>query len=345
MRRHQRPRVRDVSRKTASRFTAGSWSCSAECRPDAVAIENMFYAANVRSALKLGHARGVAMLAAVEAGRAGGRVHAGGDQARGRRLRARGEAAGAADGQAAARAWPRCRRRTMRPTRWRSPSATCTRSRRRAPARRRGRRQRRRRGGPGQQATSWRHYRPADRDRILARTALSRSSPIASWSTSAASATTCPCRCRRSTASASRAATSRCASTRTCARTRWRCTGSRRALELELFERLIGISGIGPKLALAVLSGIEPLELIRAIERGDLARLTAIPGVGKKTSERIVLELKDRLPRAQAGRRRPAAAPAPAVAAARRCALGAHEPGVSSAARRKSRRCRGQGRA
>jgi Holliday junction DNA helicase RuvA len=70
-------------------------------------------------------------------------------------------------------------------------------------------------------------------------------------------------------------------------------------LEQDLFERLIGVSGIGPKLALAVLSGIEPLELVRAIERGDVARLTAIPGVGKKTSERIVLELKDRLPRAQ----------------------------------------------
>jgi Holliday junction DNA helicase RuvA len=70
------------------------------------------------------------------------------------------------------------------------------------------------------------------------------------------------------------------------------------ALEQELFERLIGVSGIGPKVALAVLSGIEPEELIHAIERGDLARLTAIPGVGKKTSERIVLELKDRLPRA-----------------------------------------------
>ncbi|HEV8209696.1 MAG TPA: Holliday junction branch migration protein RuvA [Vicinamibacterales bacterium] len=70
-------------------------------------------------------------------------------------------------------------------------------------------------------------------------------------------------------------------------------------LEQELFERLIGVSGIGPKVALAVLSGIEPQDLIRAIERGDLARLTAIPGVGKKTSERIVLELKDRLPRTQ----------------------------------------------
>ena len=71
-------------------------------------------------------------------------------------------------------------------------------------------------------------------------------------------------------------------------------------LEQELFERLISVSGIGPKVALTVLSGIEPLDLIRAIERGDLARLTAIPGVGKKTSERIVLELKDRLPRPQA---------------------------------------------
>ena len=70
-------------------------------------------------------------------------------------------------------------------------------------------------------------------------------------------------------------------------------------LEQELFERLIGVSGIGPKVALAVLSGIETPELLRAIERGDIARLTAIPGIGKKTAERIVLELKDRLPRAR----------------------------------------------
>ena len=68
-------------------------------------------------------------------------------------------------------------------------------------------------------------------------------------------------------------------------------------LEQELFERLISVSGIGPKLALAVLSGIEPADLITAIHHADLARLTAIPGVGKKTSERIVLELKDRLPK------------------------------------------------
>jgi Holliday junction DNA helicase RuvA len=69
------------------------------------------------------------------------------------------------------------------------------------------------------------------------------------------------------------------------------------ALEQDLFERLIGISGIGPKLALAVLSGIEPAELVKAIRLQDVARLTAIPGIGKKTAERIGLELKDRLPK------------------------------------------------
>jgi Holliday junction DNA helicase RuvA len=67
-------------------------------------------------------------------------------------------------------------------------------------------------------------------------------------------------------------------------------------LELSLFERLISISGIGPKVALAVLSGIEPAEFVRAIRGADLARLTTIPGVGKKTAERMVIELRDRLP-------------------------------------------------
>jgi Holliday junction DNA helicase RuvA len=82
-------------------------------------------------------------------------------------------------------------------------------------------------------------------------------------------------------------------------------------LEQDLFERLISISGIGPKLALAVLSGIETSDLIRAIRTQDVARLTAIPGIGKKTAERIGLELKDRLPRAAqvAGPAAPAASP------------------------------------
>ena len=67
-------------------------------------------------------------------------------------------------------------------------------------------------------------------------------------------------------------------------------------LELGVFEALIGVSGIGPKLALAVLSGIEPAELVRAVGRGDVRRLTGIPGIGKKTAERMGLELRDRLP-------------------------------------------------
>ena len=69
------------------------------------------------------------------------------------------------------------------------------------------------------------------------------------------------------------------------------------ALEQEVFERLIATSGIGPKLAIAVLSGIEPAELIAAVGQGDAARLTRVPGVGRKTAERIVLELKDKLAR------------------------------------------------
>ena len=72
-------------------------------------------------------------------------------------------------------------------------------------------------------------------------------------------------------------------------------------LELKTFERLISISGIGPKLALSILSGIESRDLIAAIQRGDVIRLTRIPGVGKKTAERIVVELRDRLLKAREG--------------------------------------------
>lgn len=73
------------------------------------------------------------------------------------------------------------------------------------------------------------------------------------------------------------------------------------ALEQTLFERLIAVSGIGPKLALAVLSGIESGELVKAIRQADIARLTRIPGVGRKTAERIVVDLKDRMPQAVEG--------------------------------------------
>jgi holliday junction DNA helicase RuvA len=66
-------------------------------------------------------------------------------------------------------------------------------------------------------------------------------------------------------------------------------------LELQIFERLISVSGIGPKLALAVLSGLEPNELVAAIRTANVARLTGIPGIGKKIAERIGLELKDKM--------------------------------------------------
>jgi Holliday junction DNA helicase RuvA len=65
--------------------------------------------------------------------------------------------------------------------------------------------------------------------------------------------------------------------------------------ERAIFEKLMSISGIGPKLAMTILSGGSVDDLVSAIKRSDLARLTAIPGVGKKTAERIVVELKDKL--------------------------------------------------
>ena len=65
--------------------------------------------------------------------------------------------------------------------------------------------------------------------------------------------------------------------------------------EKRLFEKLLTISGIGPKLAITVLSGISSDRLVTAIRGGDHATLTRIPGIGKKTAERVVLELKDKL--------------------------------------------------
>jgi Holliday junction DNA helicase RuvA len=66
--------------------------------------------------------------------------------------------------------------------------------------------------------------------------------------------------------------------------------------EQVLFERLLSVSGVGPKVALGILSGIEAPELVEALRGSDVARLTRIPGVGKKTAERLVVELKDKMP-------------------------------------------------
>lgn len=67
------------------------------------------------------------------------------------------------------------------------------------------------------------------------------------------------------------------------------------AEERELFELLLGVSGVGPKVALLIVSGSTPAELRRAIARDDVKRFQAIPGVGLKTAQRVVLELKEKL--------------------------------------------------
>src|SRR5579862_9007454 len=71
--------------------------------------------------------------------------------------------------------------------------------------------------------------------------------------------------------------------------------------EKQLFEKLITVSGIGPKLAITILSGMAADEMVGSIRGNDIARLTRIPGIGKKTAERMVLELRDKLPPAGVG--------------------------------------------
>ena len=77
--------------------------------------------------------------------------------------------------------------------------------------------------------------------------------------------------------------------------------GFLRSAEKVLFEKLITVSGIGPKLAITILSGMPADEMIGAIRGNDIARLTRIPGIGRKTAERMVLELRDKLPQAATG--------------------------------------------
>jgi Holliday junction DNA helicase RuvA len=79
--------------------------------------------------------------------------------------------------------------------------------------------------------------------------------------------------------------------------------------EKQLFEVLLSASGVGPVLALKILSGMNVEELLPAIRAGDLARLTTIPGVGRKTAERIVVELRDKMAAMEAQELRPAARP------------------------------------
>jgi Holliday junction DNA helicase RuvA len=94
--------------------------------------------------------------------------------------------------------------------------------------------------------------------------------------------------------------------------------------EKTVFERLISVSGIGPKLAITVLSGLPTAELVAAIRGNDLPRLIRIPGIGKKTAERIVLELKDKLVSVDAaGKAAPVAESGPAYSTLERDVLSA----------------------
>ncbi len=76
--------------------------------------------------------------------------------------------------------------------------------------------------------------------------------------------------------------------------------------ELKLFDLLIGVSGVGPKIALAALSGLQPVALARAIRDEQIAAIVAVPGIGKKTAERMVVELRDKLEFIVAGAPTPA---------------------------------------
>ena len=71
--------------------------------------------------------------------------------------------------------------------------------------------------------------------------------------------------------------------------------GFLRMEEKQLFEKLLSVSGIGPKLAITILSGMAAGDMVAAIRGNDVAKLTKIPGIGKKTAERMVLELRDKL--------------------------------------------------
>lgn len=86
--------------------------------------------------------------------------------------------------------------------------------------------------------------------------------------------------------------------------------GFMRPEEKQLFERLISVSGIGPKLAITILSGMPTPDMVAAIRGNDVTRLTRIPGIGKKTAERMVLELRDKLEHFGAT---PAASPASGI--------------------------------
>ena len=240
--------------------------------PTAVAVEDLYFGANARSAFAVGQARGVVMLAAGQRGIPCYVLYAAAGQGRGLRLRPRGQGPGAADGADAARARRSCRGPTTPPTRSPSPSATPTRApmraRRRAGARRMialltGEVAVRRPdhvvvscGGVGYRlavsAETLRHMPAVGKPATLHTHLIVRDDALLLY-------------------------------------------GFATEAERDLFLMLIGVQSVGPKVALAVLSGGTPRELLAAVAAGDTARLQAVPGIGKRTAERIVVELREKV--------------------------------------------------
>jgi len=107
--------------------------------------------------------------------------------------------------------------------------------------------------------------------------------------------------------------------------------GFREPLEKSVFTLLLGVSGVGPRMALAILSGMTATDLLEALDDGDVARLVSVPGVGKKRAERLIVELKDRVQ--PPARRHPRAPRRDRVGDRDRSRVGARQSGLSQGGR------------
>ena len=263
----------------------------AQYQPQEIAIEKVFVNRNPDSALKLGQARGAAICGTADANAEVFEYATRQIKQAVVGLGQRREGPGAAhDAQPAASSTGRCRR--MPPMRWPRRSATrCAAARARLL----------------QRAAS------AD-DRLSQGPAGARSSRRRCWSMSMAWAMSWKRPCRPSTVCRPPASRWRCSRTWWCARTRTFCSASARDGERRLFRGLLKVSGVGPKIALGILSGASVEDFLRIIEAEDVAMLTRIPG--HRPQDRRARHHRDARQRAKAlaARRRPASPLAPAAA-------------------------------
>ena len=252
--------------------------------PDAMAIEELYFGANVRTAFAVGQARGVVLLAAGQRGIPSrsytpqqvkgavcGHGRAGKDQV-GRMVAAAARAGRPADARSRRR---RARRRDLRPQPRAARAAMARAPRRAQGARRRDRAAVRQRRGPPRRP----RRRRLRRRRLPAR------------------------RVRRDAAHVPAVGHQTLLHTHLVVRDdALALYGFATEEERELFLMLLGVQSVGPKVALAVLSGGPPRDLLAAVAGGDTARLQAVPGIGKRTAERIVVELREKVDGALPGR-------------------------------------------